>query len=65
MPLIVPGITPASKKAQSSSDAKGDAKATVQDHQSNPGPVIPEDKSAFETKVSRDELDARKTELNK
>jgi len=62
MPLVVPGISPASKKAE---DKKSDAKATAQHHQANPGPVDVQDKSVFENKPSREEQEARKAELNK
>jgi len=68
MPLVVPGVTPASKKAEKNNDDKKieeTLKDSAQAHQAQPGPVIPKDQSVFENKASREELDARKAELNK
>lgn len=63
MPLVVPGITPASKKAeQKNSDNENKPKA--QHFQAQPGPAIPEDKSVFECAPSKEEQHARAKDLN-
>lgn len=41
------------------------AKAMAEHHTAAPGPVIPEDKSVFENKPSREEQHIRAAELNK
>ncbi|TGZ82339.1 hypothetical protein EX30DRAFT_339630 [Ascodesmis nigricans] len=61
MPLVVPGVTPASKKAEHAED---DKKPKAQHFQAHPGPAIPEDKSAFEKTPSKEEQHARAQELN-
>jgi len=60
MPLIVPGVTPASKKHEEEKK-----KPQAHDFQAQPGPVNPQDKSVFENKPSREEQEAKVEALNK
>jgi len=49
MPLIVPGIAPASKDNddKKNNDNSKKTKAKFEHHQANPGPVIPENTDVF------------------
>jgi len=63
MPLVVPGISPASKNAEAKK-SENQTKPTIQQQTANPGPVIPENTSVFENKPSREQQEIRKQELN-
>jgi len=65
MPLIVPGISPASKKHEEEKKREEDEKPQPHHFQARPGPVVPEDKSVFESKPSREEQEAKMRALNK
>lgn len=64
LPVIPPKEAIQSGVFSANREGKEETKARAEHFKAQPGPVIPQDMTAFEKPASKEELDARMKELN-